>query len=96
MSDQVAQPKPPKPKEYSLSQQERDLLQNQNNLKSQQEYLASLIERDMFIFVNTVVRKRIGVSNDMQITYNVDQGKVFVFPKPEPKKEEKNGQPTSN
>ena len=79
MSDQAAQPKP---KEFSLSKEERELLQNQANLKSQHNYISSLIERDMFIYVNTTVRKRLGISNDMQMTPSIDQGKVFVMPKP--------------
>jgi len=73
-----------KPKEYSLSTEEKELLQNQANLKSQQEYLATLIERDMYIFVNGTVKRRLAIGPDMQISYDIAAGKVYAVPKLQP------------
>jgi len=93
MSDQKAPqtpqapPAPPKPKEFSMTTEEHDLVRNQANLRSQHEYIATLIERDTFIFLNTNIRKRLGIDREQQMTYDADAGKVFVFLKPEPKKE---------
>jgi predicted transcriptional regulator len=74
-------------KEYSMEKGEKTLLENQNNLRSQYEYMASLIHRDMYVFVNGVIRKRLGISEDMEIVYNLDTGKIYASPKV--KKEEK-------
>jgi YesN/AraC family two-component response regulator len=84
-----------KPKEYSFSAQERDLLQNQENLKSQYQYMFSLIERDMYIFIHSEVKRRLGIGNDMLITWDLAKGKVYATSKPEPQ-DTKNDKLNSN
>ena len=69
-----------KSKQYSLTTEERDLLQSQANLKSQHAYIATLIERDMFIYVNTQVRKRLSIAKDMELSHDVQKGIVTATP----------------
>lgn len=68
-------------KEYSFSKDEKRLLDSQDNLRAQYSYIASLIHRDMYVFVNGVVGKRLGIGEDMEITYNLEEGKLKVTPK---------------
>lgn len=70
-----------KSKEYSFSKEEKRLLDSQDNLRAQYSYVASLIHRDMYVFVNGVVKKRLGIGDDMEITYNLEDGKLKATPK---------------
>mgnify|MGYP000870783330 FL=1 len=78
-----------KPKIFSLNAQEKTLLENQQNLKAQYDYLSSLIERDSYIYVQTAVKKRLGIGDGMEISWDVSQGKVFATPKVNVRNEEK-------
>lgn len=72
----------PKEKLFSLTQEEKALLESQANLRSQYLYLASLIERDTFIYVNTEVRRRNAIGQDMMIDLLLAEGKIVASPKP--------------
>ena len=64
-----------------MTKEEQDLMVNQASVMSQHEYIASLIKRDMFIFVNKDIRQRLSIPKDLEMTYDVNSGKVFVHPK---------------
>lgn len=90
MSKPMAEPKkemPKKPKEYSLSEMERINLLGRDSLRKAHEYTASLILSDMDNFVDTDIRKRLGVSDDKMLSYNLKEGKVYVIDAPQIRKE---------
>lgn len=75
-----------KVKVYNLSTEEKDLLVNQNNLRSQYEYLASLIQRDSYIYLNREVRERLGLKQDVMLTPDLVKGTVTATKVENPKK----------
>lgn len=73
-----------KQKEYSLSKDEKEHLESCRNLRTQYEYLANLIARDMHLYVYTTVRRRLGLGDDVVLSYDIDAGKLITTPRPEP------------
>lgn len=69
-------------KEYSLTKDEQQTLNDQNDLRIQYEYLASLVQRDMYIFLHGNVKKRLGLAEDVALTYDPQTQKVTTRPKP--------------
>jgi hypothetical protein len=71
-----------KPKEYALSDSEKELLQNINGMKFQYEYLASLLDRDITIILNTTIKKRLNIDDDHFLNLDTDMKKVYAIEKP--------------
>lgn len=71
-----------KPKEYSLSEEERALLESIFNLRDQHQYTASLMDRDASFFVQTKVKTRLGISNEYYLNLDMANNKVYALQKP--------------
>lgn len=69
-------------KHFQMTHEEQNLLQSQNDLRSHYEYIASLVERDMYFFVHNNIKKRLDLGNDVELEYEIKTGKITARPKP--------------
>lgn len=75
-----------KQKIFSLTTEEKETLINQNNLRSQYEYIASLIQRDSFIYLNREIKTRLGLKQEIMLTPDLIKGTVTATEVENPKK----------
>lgn len=78
-----------KPKTFKMSREELSNLAGRDAMAGQWRYLTRLVERDMDMYVEDVVKKRLGISKDELVNYDLEQATVTVISKPVIKTEEK-------
>jgi hypothetical protein len=86
----------PEYKEFSVSKEDRELLESQRSVRTHYLYLAELIERDMRLFVEIQLRKKLNISEDMNIAYDSKTGKVYARPKQKTQETSKAAEKKSN
>lgn len=71
-----------KEKVYILSKEEKDRLVAIRNVSN---YLVDLIRGDMNMFVADMIKPRLGIAKEMNVTVDIDKGTVITVPPVEDK-----------
>lgn len=66
-----------KDKVYTLSKEEKDRLVAIRNVSN---YLVDLIRGDMNMFVADVIKPRLAIAKDVNVTVDIDKGNIIVVP----------------
>lgn len=65
-------------KTFKLSKQEKTTLEGMQALKAQHDYMAGLIGRDMYLFLQTTVRTRLDIDKELKLSFDVNKGEVYA------------------
>lgn len=68
-------------KQYSFSKEEFANLKGRDAVASQHRFIVNLIERDMDLYVEEVVKKRLGLTSEDVVQYDLDKQTLVVLPK---------------
>lgn len=71
----------PHTKEYQLSNEEMANMQSRAEIKTTYLYLTRVIERDMAMYVNGVIKKRLGLKVEDELEIDTSSGKARLIEK---------------